>query len=922
MNRIIILFLVAATTFILFNIFDDSEYTEIENEAENSFERAKWEFNRLRDPKTNTIPTGIKAAETEFSKSIAKDKNLVAQKSSKVNLKNEWVHRGPSNQGGRTRAFAVDINNEDIMLAGGASGGMWRSSDGGESWTKVTEPDVIQSVTCITQDTRPGKTNIWYYGTGEYRSTIAIGNQLGGSTPPLFEGNGIFKSTDNGLTWFQLESTKNTDFDKYNRFDFIWSIVVDPSNEEQDEVYAAAIGGIYKSVDGGETWSEALVPTDYGDYSTINDVDISDSGVLYACISNQTINNKSYENRCPQLIYRSEDGNNWSYINSDFVPTSLNKNYSRMVLDISPSDPNTVYFYSSVVNFHEGRIGEINRIMKYDHESGTWNYTDPISTSLLSTQRTYNMVIAVNPTDKNLVYAGGVNLQRIEINQQEINESKFELIGGTLPPEDGGIGWSHTHHPDQHSFRFSYSDPRVVYSGNDGGVYKTNDILAPTVKWESLNNGYITSQFYTVAIDKDTPQDPTIVGGLQDNGKRLTTDYGEAQNWDYLRFFGDGAFGAVDNSTSSIYFSNQNAFAFRRWIENGDTLYSVIRPDFVGNYLFIHPYILNPTNKTQVFFPKTDVIMRNDDITQLEPFDPENLLTARPQPEYWTEMTNTNSESQISAISMTTIPASRLYYGTADGSIYRVDNADTGDPLPADITGSNMPEAYVGCLAVNPQNGDEVIAVFTNYNVQSLFRTTDGGESWSPIGGTLEEFADGSGNGPSCRWVSIMPMDNTTYYYVATSTGLYAADEVQGMETNWIQQGSETIGNVVVESVATRSSDGTVVIGTHGNGVYSTQLNVTSVDNDQLQNRFELSQNYPNPFNPTTTISYSIPKQSNVSLKVFDIVGREVAVLVDKEKSAGSHKIDFNASELSSGVYIYRLQSDDFSETKKMMLLK
>ena len=87
-------------------------------------------------------------------------------------------------------------------------------------------------------------------------------------------------------------------------------------------------------------------------------------------------------------------------------------------------------------------------------------------------------------------------------------------------------------------------------------------------------------------------------------------------------------------------------------------------------------------------------------------------------------------------------------------------------------------------------------------------------------------------------------------------------------------------------------------------------------------NNFELSNNYPNPFNPSTTISYSIPKQNNVTLKVFDVLGSEVATLINKEQTQGNYEVEFDGADLTSGIYFYRLRAGDFVETKKMILLK
>src|SRR5690606_24770594 len=108
----------------------------------------------------------------------------------------------PHNIGGRTRAFGVDINNEDVLIAGGISGGIWRSANGGQSWVKVTKPEQHNAVSCLVQDTRPGKTNIWYTGSGE-----AVGNSASATFSAYYLGNGMLKSIDGGLTWDTLSST-------------------------------------------------------------------------------------------------------------------------------------------------------------------------------------------------------------------------------------------------------------------------------------------------------------------------------------------------------------------------------------------------------------------------------------------------------------------------------------------------------------------------------------------------------------------------------------------------------------------------------------------------------------------------------------------------------------------------------------------
>ena len=158
--------------------------------SESSQERVDWEIQRLADPITGKIPKNIRQKELLFSKNLPKSNTF---------SKNNWQHRGPYNVGGRTRALCLDVLDENTILAGGASGGMFRSTDGGQSWDMTTDPSQEHRISCLTQDRRPGKENIWYFGTGENRGSYVINVSL--------YGNGIWKSIDGGLSWDSLPMT-------------------------------------------------------------------------------------------------------------------------------------------------------------------------------------------------------------------------------------------------------------------------------------------------------------------------------------------------------------------------------------------------------------------------------------------------------------------------------------------------------------------------------------------------------------------------------------------------------------------------------------------------------------------------------------------------------------------------------------------
>ena len=144
--------------------------------------RAEWETLRLADPTTGTIPSGIRTRELAFSTSLPQYSS-----SSLARMGAAFFSRGPENMGGRTRAIAIDVTDENIFFAGSVNGGLWRSTDAGASWTLVSSLNQNPAITSITQDRRPGHTSTWYYTTGE-----GLGASSGASGA-YYLGNGVFK---------------------------------------------------------------------------------------------------------------------------------------------------------------------------------------------------------------------------------------------------------------------------------------------------------------------------------------------------------------------------------------------------------------------------------------------------------------------------------------------------------------------------------------------------------------------------------------------------------------------------------------------------------------------------------------------------------------------------------------------------------
>jgi hypothetical protein len=780
--------------------------------------RDRYEWMRLHDPATGEIPAKIREDELAFAAKLPTQEALagaLAKSSGSAAIQaTTWSARGPRNVGGRTRALAIDVANANLLLAGGVSGGIWRSTNGGASWTKTTAPSDLHSVTCVAQDTRNAKTNIWYYGTGEWRGNSASG---GGG---FYLGDGIFKSTNGGLSWALLPSTATNTPQTFDQmFDFVWNVAADPSNAASDEVYAATYGGINRSLDGGASWTPVLGSAANGaDYT---DVAITNSGAVYATLSSDGATTKG--------IRRSADGVTWANI----TPAGWPAAYRRIVIGIAPSNPNVVYFLAETPG--SGLNG--HSLWKYTYVSGdgtgaggTWvnrsanlpAFGAPAGN--FDSQGSYDLVVKVKPDNSEVVFIGGTNLYRSTDGFATTANTKW--IGG-YNSSNTGFSLYPNHHPDQHAIAFSPASATTMFSGHDGGVSKTTNNLAAAVVWAAMNSGYMTSQFYTVAIDHATSGNNIIIGGTQDNGTWFTNSTLATTPWLSL-MGGDGAYSAIANGRTSYYGSFQNGVVYRLLVNDAGSYTQWTRVDptraaGAASYLFINPFILDPNNSNLMYLAGGDRIWRNSDLTGIA------LLSNGTTSTNWMELTNTAvAGAAVTALAVSKTPANRLYFGTNNGRVYRANSANAGNPALVDVwTGKGFPlNAYVSSIAVDPNNADRVLVVFSNYSVVSLFYTTNGGTSWTPVAGNLEQNPDGSGKGPSCRWAAILPTGGATVYFAGTSTGLYSTTNLNGAATVWALEGASTIGNVVVDMIDTRLSDRLVVAATHGQGVFSANLPV------------------------------------------------------------------------------------------------
>ncbi|MDZ7690628.1 MAG: sialidase family protein [Balneolaceae bacterium] len=697
--------------------------------------RAEYFYRLLRDPKTGAIPQNIRSRELNHARTLPTRNNNPLQFRRKdgtlATATYDWLSAGPVDVGGRTRALGIDKRDSDIVIAGGVSGGMWKSTDGGDNWQLRTDPSQNQSVTSLAQD--PTNPDNWYYTSGEFRGQSAADR---GNTS-FHWGNGVYKSTDDGDNWQLLpNASSNQDF-LVDKFNTISRVVISPTS---GSIFIASNGfGIYRSEDDGNSFPSPPLLGAEGEQFWA-DIAVAPDGRLIATLSTQRFGDgpRPYT---PGVFVSDDDGNSWT----NATPSTFPSTHERSVVTFAPSAPDTAYVLTYVggtaeeedVRFHFIDLNSGGSPEFEDRSANIPDFGEP--TGYMSTQQNYNMEVAVKPDDPDFVLIGGINLFRSTdgFKTAPSNSEKEQYwIGGY--DNDNNLSHYPGQHADQHNIVFdpSNSNSNIVWSAHDGGLSRTSDITAGTVEWDNMDRGYVTSQYYSVDIPDSEPggdHDPRLIGGTQDNGSPFFLFNSETNQTSEATDVSSGDGGYAFFTTSYIYVSRQEGSIIQYQINDNQqpqpSGFAFVHPSGAENQYFIHPYAVDPLNEAIMYYPDERQIWRN---TRLDEIDRNNNPDGISQG--WDSFQAAlGGYYSISALEVSTHPSDILYYGAFSNGgtpkIYRLNNASsTSDPR--EISFPEAPSgAFLHDFAINPANADEVMVIFSNYNVASIFYTDDGGKT-------------------------------------------------------------------------------------------------------------------------------------------------------------------------------------------------
>ena len=778
--------------------YKEKERGHEEREGEEEKDRIdlaiQQEIKRTKDPHTNSVPVQrlIQAKNFKDQKLSQLNNNRLATSVPGIN----WIERGPSNVGGRSRVVWYDLNDASNgykkVWAGSVGGGLWYTNDitaVSPVWNKINDLfDNIAITSFVQSSTSP---NTMYFGTGE-----------GWFNADAIEGLGIWKSTDGGLNWSQLSSTLN--------FAYVQDLLIDQSGN----LYASVINlrggsqarGIRKSTDGGNTWPQVLGAPLAGFVSGRGcDLELAANGDIYASLGTGS-EGRIFRSSFAANGTNTGNAGTWTDITPDPITNSIpvvGDKYDRIEIATAPNNGNVVYGI-----FEGNGTSNVSNIKQYDASTNTWTSRIVPTYSgggpYTRDQAWYDLIATVDPNNANTLYIGGIDVYKSTNNGANWNQvSDWRPVG--LPYV----------HADIHQIAYAPGSSSRIAIGCDGGIFYSADANVASPSFADKNSGYNVTQFYAVAIHPTLPN--FFLAGAQDNGSQKFTSPGVNNTTEVTG--GDGAFCHIDQDNPNIQITSyvfNNYYISTNGGASFGTLYSDPDPNN-GSGDFINPTDYDNTANVLYACSSEDInsgpamnyeYNRYTRITGIGTTNTASLVT----------ISNSPTSALITHVAVSPSVSNRVYFGFNNGNIGYINNANTGTSNTINFLTATGVTGSVSCISVDPANENHILVTYSNYGVNSIWETINGGTSWTSVEGNLPDMP--------VRWVMFDPR-NSDWAIIATELGVWSTDNINGGSTDWGPTNSG-LANVRVDMLQYRSSDRTIAAATHGRGLFTAVVPIST----------------------------------------------------------------------------------------------
>jgi hypothetical protein len=888
-----------------------------------------------------------------------------------VNL--QWEEMGPDNVGGRCRSIMIDKDNPLKMLAGSVSGGLFQSNNGGLSWEP--HPFNFQPNYTGVAAVKQASNGVIYLATGE---SFGYSYQGYGTPPfsaPSVIGNGIFKSTDGGLTFTQISSTVPAPNNQNEAWAVISELAVDPNNPNR--IFAATQKGLKVSDNGGDTWNDVtgLLTSDLNREAW--DVEVGTDGLVHACINNK------YYRSFNGLVFQNQMGvNNF--------PTS--SGVGRIELALSPSDPNYLYALIATTG------GATNGVYKSTDGGESWELMiagDASTFNPLGGQGSWNNTIAVDPSDKDRIFLAG----QLEVWSYAPNQG-WNIIAFWQSDAPSNPYYVHA---DNHEIVFRQNDPNVMYVGNDGGIYQTSNAQNRFPTFLMRNKGFNATQFYGMGASLAGE----VIGGSQDNGTQYINLKGNTSKSAREVKGGDGGPCEISRINPLAMFATSYSGNLER-SSNGGASFGCFFDDRIDgssncnagsvNFFLTRFALWEKSEDSSITYPDDVVVNGNVTVTtktrRVKKVD-KSILLVSAGGNIWVcpDALNFSDQARFFPIPTSAAPYAiataddgTVYIGNTNSQVYRIDGLakkyrldnirveesfdtvvngaltevthaiDTiykivpDYPLNSNTTNWNWPNVddykgltrklignntdfgggrWVSGIGIDPNDKERIVVTLSQYgNNNYVFIATDAASNNNPV------FTNIQNNLPKFPvFGAVIDYYNPNNIILGTDVGVWTSTDGGA---SW--DVDPNFPHVPVFHIRQdrlyRDECRVIYVGTHGRGIFRAfspdfsgscekTPGLVSVGKNPVITDLLTAEFYPNPVRDKAVLELKTSKETNLNITMIDLLGRTYSVANRNQKLAkGKTAINFDFTSIPSGNYIMSVKTKEKSITKNIVVIK